>query len=88
MKDLTDIPAILATVTKIEVTDLGCRFYFGEGTYGGETTYHTSILMPLSCLASFELHYKNVVAQFIAEKKAQKEKEECIQKQPKKRRKS
>lgn len=72
-----EVPAILSTCIDITISDLGCRFSFGEIPVKGDPLYHTSVFLPIQYVPAFEKHYKEVAAQYIkAKAKQHKEKKD------------
>lgn len=74
-KSSKDVPAILSTCTDIEMSDLGCRFSFGEIPVKGDPVYHTSVFLPIQYVPVFEGLYKETATRYLEVKaKQQKEK--------------
>lgn len=71
-----DVPAILSTCIDITMSDLGCRFSFGERPAEGDPQYHTSVFLPIQYVPVFEKHYKKTAALYIEAKARQQEKKD------------
>lgn len=75
---ILDVPALLTTCAAMQVSDLGCRFTFGEETTEGETAWHSSVFLPIQFVPMFEKHYKDAVERYVEAKRKQTEEKQNV----------